>query len=228
MSENTLGFDTTRTDAMCAGNPKLAAIRDALLRLEAMADERGWDNESNIGHLLEVSDVLGPWGQTEIRIESAATVLRDKIRELSNSPGEALAALANSAEKTTRILRENGVTGDLPVTVNPDATLYGWAFLSETWMVITTPEAEASIGSLADHPDRIEGRTIQLVGRDGLHWTVHRRRGETAATVVVNPPESTIMDLQGRVPNALGRMTAAMVDNPVPIPTRSGHKDAKS
>lgn len=225
---NSLDLDTTRTDAMCAGDPKLAAIRDALLRVEAMANERGWDYDSNIGHLLEVSSTPGLWGQAELHIESAAAAFHDKMRELSDSPGESLAVLASTMETASRRLRENGTTGDIPVTANHDATFYGWALLTETWMVITPSDAEQPTGGLAGHPDRIEARMIQLVGRDGLHWTVLRQRGEATATVVVNPPESTSMDLCGRVPNALGRMTAAVVDNPVPIPVRSRQKNGKS
>lgn len=228
MSENILGLDTTRTDAICAGDPKLAAIREALLRVEAIADEHGWDHDSSVGHLLEVSSVPGLWGQADIRVESAADEFHAKMRELSDSPGESLAALANAMETRMRMLREGGATGNVQVTANPNATFYGWAFLTETWVVITPSETEEPAGSLADHPDRTEARMIELVGRDGLHWTVFRGRGEAAATVVVNPPESTSMNLYGRVPNALGRMTAAVVDNPVPIPAQSRQRNGKS
>lgn len=219
-------WDDTDTRAMCARDPNLEGMRQLVLKLERDAHKRGWDHEDNQHKLFEVmrgEDLVG------LRM---AGMLQDafdmRCAQREGNVGFALLDLSRAVEETRREMGTDAAS-DMYGPELVDAVVYGWGLLSETWMVAqprdATPEQKAAQSRASQnhelhlHPDRIEGRMIQLVCRDGMHWTVMRERGKPAKAMV-QKPESLGTTVGGNVPYGLGRMLNAIVSNPVPVPSR--------
>jgi hypothetical protein len=103
----------------------------------------------------------------------------------------------------------------------PGCRMYGWGMRSEGWVVVEDGSEETAAarkhGQLHRHPDRREMRSVVVVGRDGLVWSVARIRGGNGPEVVAARPDTREGFAGGGIVNALGRIVAAAVNNPFPV-----------
>lgn len=109
------------------------------------------------------------------------------------------------------------------VSLRPES-LYGMAFRSEAYYATanerTDPgsgerlEADALARRISERPDRVEIRFIQAVGQDGTFYYVQQRRDNGEVTSEVFPDGGDGPQVGGTVPEALMRITAALLGAP--------------
>lgn len=219
-------FDEADTNAACAKDPDLAAMRQLLLTVEFDAHKRGWDHDDNQHKLFEVCKSQDGFG-----LRMAGVLQRVFDEQCGRRDGHVGLALLDIAKISGMARQYMGVEAAKDL-YQPEwfggSEVYGWGLLSEVWMVRSnkdwTPEeleafAEARGGHrLSERPDRIEGRMIYLVCRDGNYWSLMRERGH-APVVTLQKPEADL-STAGAVPHALGLILDSIVNNPVPVPDR--------
>lgn len=228
------------TEEACAHEPLVARTRMALLRLEKDGHRAGWDQPANSPTIFKVEYDPGRHFVTARPALGITQVLDVATLKVGGDVGEALMLVASVMEHSRQQLTHAGMpVGHDLFHGETLSRFYGFAMRNEGWSVDLDIDAQteaerlrssgalaaAEDGLLHRHPDRIETRMVHLVARDGLTWWVLRLRRRPPVQAIMMRPEA---DLQGTglVLHALGRMTAAMVGNVVPIPKLSSTDEA--
>lgn len=137
-----------------------ARVGKLLLKIEAGLHRSGWDN---------------PDLPKLVALERTTSGLRSvKVPVSVGEPaGEYLLHIANMLARTDELTRT--VVGSLATP-----TFYGTAFITEAWMIETTPDVERSSRPryLKDDPTSIEVRSLMAITVDGHIVFVLRKRGQ--------------------------------------------------
>jgi hypothetical protein len=202
--------DIEATEERCKNDPSAENIRQALLKIEAEGEEGGWDAPPQL---------FGLECDTQVTVEPLLTLSDALLHALDWYHGNMGLALQHMARALVVAAKEF----DLGVGDH----IHGFVLRSEAFVNPRLNPGETMDPSLQEafkehrlhsHPERVEARIVVMMGRDGLFWLVLRERGEDPE-VVAMMPEGDFQHF-GNLGNALGRMIAAVVSNPVPVPER--------
>lgn len=158
----------TLTRQLCENDPDKAAMRRALLKMEALAHRAGWDKPPLIGTLESC-----PGGyRAMLWNELCASAL-------AAGEGHPAVGLSRIADDVCRVIELLGAV-DYP-------EFRGLYFISETWQLYTSgkaplaqrkyDEAMSDERMLHEHPNRREARVLSAATVDGELWQVSRVRG---------------------------------------------------
>jgi len=192
------------TTAKAAGH---GASIDAAVRLScdfchALTSE-GWDRPPHLAVITE----------TKTRLALTSVPLATGLWEMAEHPTRVLDAL------TDQLAAEEPVIAALiPGLDGPDATWRGYSFAVEAWAFPMEHPHECSmddcpylawVGSIADHPEAVEQRTVLTWTMDRAPVWVQQDRGAEPLALVIS--EEMGDRLVGAVPAALQRLVDATV-----------------
>jgi hypothetical protein len=177
------------------------AVSDALVA--EISSREGWDEPPGL-YFLYLED-----GKCYARRQALpGAVWR------SGPPAAVLSAMAGCLGEVSGTLHQ----------IAPEA-LHGVAFYTEAWTVMqpeagTAQRSEVMADAMAHRvhtrPDRVEARTMWAVDRAGIvYGALQRRDVDKAPMVTVTYPKPG-MPYAGDIPEALGRMVAAMIPETLP------------
>lgn len=213
------------TEELCQRQPLAARTRVALLRLEKEVHRAGWDSPASLPTILRFERHRTKHFVKAMESEPLTACLTlAYTRHTDGDVGKAMELLAWVTERGREAFSYLGVPLDEDVMRSdggPGWEFYGYGLRMEGWTLPAlgldaVPEAVRE-KRIHEHPDRVETRMVYLVARDGLSWSLVRRRRMPPVECVVTRPEGQFEQL-GLVVNALGRMTNAAAGNPVPVP----------
>jgi hypothetical protein len=212
------------TEALCESTPRAAAIRDFGLEIELEAHRLGWSTPEaerptmfGIHAALDSHDVEWKW------YEVLTVVLRAAMAHTDGDFAQSMRMLAKRAE----MARTGGMPGTRFLTpVPPDRDVFqlqeGWRFHGlgvrfEAWTATDYGDGavldRARRGELYNYDARQESRFVYFYGRDGVLWTIHRRRSHIP-TVCAEAPGAH--HAGGPLPG-LSRIVNSVASEDVPI-----------
>lgn len=224
-----------RTEELCAVDPLARSIRTLLLDIERKANGQGWDTITSpevfsVTHDPQTDRIRHGWEREHTKI------VRHRAEVNGGNAGEAFQMIAELSERIRRGDDFGPLVGPNPFrNVAPDQDVipggqpgwrfYGYGVINEAWStplhVVSSSAMQAGANHrLHRHPDRQELRIVYFSPRDGTRWSVIRHRGAQPIAFLTRPEGGT--QESGGIPNALARMTNAVVGNPVPIPPVRG------
>lgn len=184
--------------------PPEANIRRALSKMENDGHRKGWGRSPAVYRLIQRSDE----GYLTLSRDGRLTrMLRGGAKRLRGDVSEALSVIATRAARTD----ETSGAMNLLCGLGPDDRVYGFALRNEEpgkWW--------GSSGQVSDVVNATEMRLVWMVTRDGSCWKVLRVRDQEPRVMAIAPDGDTATE--SSILNALGRLVAAVVNNPVPVP----------
>lgn len=190
-----------RTRALCATDPRKAALRRALLKAEAVRNRSGWNQPPLFGVIENTDNImtLAVWDD-----------VTDAMRA-DGDPANCVRALAAEPERTARLM----------LSARSFPGFYGMFFLCEGWQLTVPKDAPAEQQEDArtaitehrinEHPDRVETRKLFTSGIDGLLWTILRQRGRKPLAICEEALEETEL-FDGGILTSLYKITFAVHD----------------
>lgn len=216
-------YGEPEVEMLCVGSARAAAIRDLVLKTELDLHREGWGTPNTDARMFAIH---ASTESDEVKFEwypVLTVALRAAMNRTQNNFALSMRLLAERAEKA----RTGGMPGTrLETPVPPDRDVFtlepGWQFHGlgvrfEAWVAYADGAGEAlrraRHGQLHTYGDKQEARFVYLYDRNGLLWTVDRRRGHIPSFCVERPGDR---HAGGPLP-ALSRIVNSVASNDVPI-----------